>query len=294
MKDISDKLKENKPNISESSVKTYTSILKSLYFKHNDKNTAVNFKWFDNQANIIKLLKDKPASSRKTTFASLIALTPENDKYKKALLSDGKEYQTFIETQTKTPTQEANWKTFDEVKEVYRDMYEGAERLLNKTKALKPAELLFLQDFMIVALTSGYWIPPRRSSDWIYFRLNDIDKDSDNYIDEDEFVFNQYKTAKFYKQQRVKIPDGLKTILDKWVKINPHDTLLFDNSGKPLTAPRLTLKLNKIFDGRISTSMLRHIYLSDKLKDVPALNALQKQASDMGHSVSEALQYVKK
>jgi len=39
--------------------------------------------------------------------------------------------------------------------------------------------------------------------------------------------------------------------------------------------------------------LLRHIYLSDKLKDIPKLAELQKTAKEMGHSVAEALEYVK-
>jgi hypothetical protein len=39
--------------------------------------------------------------------------------------------------------------------------------------------------------------------------------------------------------------------------------------------------------------MLRHIYLTDKYKDIPALKELKKTAAEMSHSVSEALEYVK-
>jgi hypothetical protein len=52
--------------------------------------------------------------------------------------------------------------------------------------------------------------------------------------------------------------------------------------------------INAIFDGKISTSMLRHIFISDKLKDVPALKELKQMAQDMGHTVSEQLTYIKK
>jgi hypothetical protein len=79
------------------------------------------------------------------------------------------------------------------------------------------------------------------------------------------------------------------------MKLNPNDYLLFNNDGGQLTNTRLTQKLNKIFDGlKLSTSMLRHIYLTDKYKDIPAINELKQTASDMSHSVAEALEYVKK
>jgi integrase len=293
MKELIDCLKENKPNISDNTIKTYVSLLKSFYYKNHEKGDDMDCKWFENQDDIIELLKDKPASSRKTTFAALIAISKENDKYKKALLSDGKKYQEFIDTQTKTDTQADNWKTFDEVKNVYETMYDKVKPLLN-AKTLDEKDFKVLQDFIILSLTSGYWVPPRRS-EWIYVKLKNIDKVKDNFIEKNQFVFNKYKTAKFYEQQKVDIPKGLKTILTKWIKLNPYDYLLVDGKGQSMTNVRLTQKLNSIFDGtKISTSMLRHIYLSDKLKNVPALQELQKQAADMGHSVSEALQYVKK
>jgi hypothetical protein len=92
----------------------------------------------------------------------------------------------------------------------------------------------------------------------------------------------------------VAIPKGLKLIISKWVKINKGDWLICDHYGKQLTNVKLSQRLNKIFDGlKISTSMLRHIYLSDKLKDIPKLQELEKLAQDMGHSLKEQMEYIK-
>ena len=40
--------------------------------------------------------------------------------------------------------------------------------------------------------------------------------------------------------------------------------------------------------------MLRHIYLTNVYKDVPKINQMQDLANEMGHSVSTALEYVKR
>jgi len=238
------------------------------------------------------LLEDKAPSSRKTTYAALIAIAKENDKYKKALLTDGKAYDQFIKTQTKTEVQETNWKSFDEVKKIYEDMYSKVKPLLN-LKEIDASDYKKLQDFIILSLTSGYWIPPRRSQDWTELKIKNIDKEKDNYIDKNSFVFNKFKTAKFYETQKVDIPKGFKAILTKYLKLNKNDYLITDDKGNKLTNVRLTQKLNHIFGNNISTSMLRHIYLTEKLKDVPKLAELDKLAHDMGHSVSEAMEYVK-
>lgn len=289
---MEEQIKKNKPKISASSLKTYISLLKSLYRKNN-KDGDINLAWFNNQDDIIESLKDKPASSRKTTYAALIAVADKNDKYKSALLDDGKTYDKFIKSQTKTEKQAENWKSFEEVKKVYDDMYSKVKPLLN-AKQLSLSDYKKLQDFIIVALTAGVFISPRRSMDWVDMKIKNVDKEKDNYIEKSSFVFNKYKTAKFYETQRVDIPKPLKTILNKFIKLNPHEYLLTDDKGQKMTNVRLTQKLNRIFDGAISTSMLRHIYLTEQLKDVPALEKLEKMAADMGHSVGEALEYVKR
>lgn len=292
MKTISERIKENKENISASSLKTYNSLLRSLYYNNHPKDTDIDLEWYDKQDKVIDSLKDKPYSSRKTTYAALIALTKNNDKYKKALLEDGNKYKEFINTQTKTEKQESNWKSFEEIKNVVDSHYEKIKPLL-KRKSLDDNEYKQFQDFIILALTSGVYFSPRRSSDWCFMKIKNIDKTYDNYIDKNNFIFNKYKTSKFYGKQSVEIPKELKSILNKFIKFNPNEYLLTDGKGQQLSTIRLTQKLNTIFGNKISTSMLRHVYLTDKLKDVPALNDLKELATDMGHSVTEQLQYIK-
>jgi predicted Zn-dependent protease len=55
----------------------------------------------------------------------------------------------------------------------------------------------------------------------------------------------------------------------------------------------ITQMLNVLYGKAISTSMLRHIYLSHLYKDVPKLEQIAKTAHEMGHSVEMALEYVK-
>lgn len=295
MKELVNAIKQNKPDIKDGTLKTYVSLLKSLYYKHHDKSSEINCNWFYEQDDIIELLKDKAGSSRKTTYAALIAICPDekNGKYKKAMMQDSKEYSEWVSTQQKSQAQDENWKSFDEIKKVYDNFYARVKPLLNSKEPLSTKDFVILQDFIILALTSGVFIAPRRSLDWCEMKIKNVDKAHDNYIEKNEFVFNQYKTAKFYSTQKVEIPKALKTILNKYIKLNPNEYLIADNTGKKLTNVRLTQKLNALFGSKISTSMLRHIYISNKLKDVPALKELQQMAQDMGHSVTEQLTYIK-
>lgn len=291
---LAELIKSKKEGISESSVKTYVSLLKSLYYMKHDKGSDINHKWFNNQDEIIELLKEKPASSRKTTYSALVSVAEDCDKYRKNMMEDGAAYNKHISSQTMSDTQKENWKSFDEVKKIYESTYAKVKPLLNTTDELNKKDYNSLMDFIILSLTCGYWIPPRRSQDWVDFKVKNFNPKEDNCIIKGNFVFNKYKTAKFYHEQLVEIPKGLKLIISKWVKITRGDYLISDQVGKQLTNVKLSQRLNKIFDGlKISTSMLRHIYLSDKLKDVPKLQELQKLAADMGHSLKEQMEYVK-
>jgi hypothetical protein len=287
-------IKERKPSISDSTVRTYASLLKSLYYNHHEKGSDMNYKWFNKQDDIIELLKHKAASSRKTTYSALVCIADDNEKYKKEMMSDAADYNKMIKTQTKSEKQDENWKSFDEVKKIYETNYAKVKPLLNSKDELNKKDYGSLEDFIILSLTCGYWIPPRRSTDWCEFKIKDFNPKEDNCIVKGNFVFNKYKTARFYHEQIVPIPKGLKLILTKWVKYNKGEWLICDHYGRKMTNVKLTQRLNKVFDGlKISTGMLRHIYLSEKLKDIPKLQELEQLASDMGHSVGEALEYIK-
>ena len=57
---------------------------------------------------------------------------------------------------------------------------------------------------------------------------------------------------------------------------------------------QVTQMLHGFFGKPVSTSLLRHIYLTGKYGNIPALKEMEKTAEAMGHSLQESLQYVKK
>lgn len=291
---LEERIKERKGEVSHNTIRTYVSLLKSLYYAHHEKGSDMDLKWFDDQDHIIELLKHKAPSSRKTTYSALVCIANDNDKYRKQMMADAVDYNKMIKTQSKSEKQDENWKSFDDIKKIYESNYAKVKPLLNSKEELGKKDYASLEDFIILSLTCGYWIPPRRSQDWCEMKIKNFDPKEDNCINKGHFIFNKYKTAKFYHEQAVPIPKGLKVILTKWIKQNKGEYLIQDHYGKKMNSIKLSQRLNKIFDGlKISTSMLRHIYLTDKLKDVPKLQELEQLAQDMGHSLKEQLEYVK-
>jgi hypothetical protein len=70
--------------------------------------------------------------------------------------------------------------------------------------------------------------------------------------------------------------------------------MLYSTNGNKLSSPQISRILNKVFDKNVSTSMLRHIYLTNIYKDLPALNKMEELSREMGHSLLQGLEYIKR
>jgi hypothetical protein len=281
-----------KPNISVSSVNTYNSILKNLH-KNVFKDIDIDLKNFEKTAPIISYLKDLEPRKRKTILASLVVIT-DNKRYRDQMLKDIEEYRADESKQIKSDKQNDSWLDTSEINDIFNDMSTNVN-ILYKKKVKSMSDLQDIQNYIIMCVLSGIFIPPRRSKDYVDFKIRDIDKDIDNYIDKKYFVFNSYKTAKTYQRQEIAIPPELLKILNKWIKINPTDYLLFDSNSKKLSNVKLTQRLNKIFGKKASVNQLRHSYLSDKYQDTIKLNNdLADDMAAMGSSRHQEKIYIKK
>jgi len=281
-----------KPNISKSSVTTYNSILKNLYKKiFGDGNIDMNN--FEETSKVLSHLKDIEPNKRKTILSALVVIT-DNKKYRDQMMKDIEEYKSNESNQLKNDKQTESWVEKDEITELYEAMAKNV-KILYKKKELTMADLQEIQNYIILCILSGLFIPPRRSKDYVDFKIKDIDHEKDNYINKKMFVFNSYKTAKTYQRQEIPIPPELMKILNKWIKINPTDYLLFDINGKKLSNVKITQRLNKIFGKKASVNQLRHSYLSDKYQDTIKLNKdMADDMKAMGSSRSQEQIYIKK
>jgi len=284
-----------RPSLSASSVTTYNSILTNLYRKvFGDEN--IDPAKFSETHKILDHLKNLPPNRRKTILSSLVVICPDHKEYREIMMADIKKYNNEIAKQEKTPTQKENWVDAPEIKTVLATYKKHADLLYKKT-ALTDADLQEIQKYVLLCLLSGVYIPVRRSKDYCDFKTANINREKDNYLEKSNLIFNSYKTAKAYGEQRIPIPIQLKNILAKWIKIaTDHcDYLFFDKNKQPLTSVKLNQRLNKIFDGKkISVNALRHAYLTDKYAHTLRTNAeLAEDMTEMGSSKNMATTYIK-
>ena len=293
MNDIKEYIAQKRPTLSASSITTYASILKNLY-KRVFGDGDVNLDQFEKTEPVLKYLADMPPNRRKTILSSLVIIT-DKKPYRDLMATDVRDYNRDISKQEKTPQQEASWVETADVKAVSEDLKRNAD-LIMKKKSITPSDLQQIQNYIIMCVLGSLYIKPRRSKDFVDFKIRNVDKETDNYMDKNKFVFNSYKTAKTYGKQEVDIPVQLRNIITKWSKINPTDYLLFDANMNKLSSVKLNQRLNRIFGGKkVGVNQLRHTYLTDKFGDtINQKKELANTMEEMGSSSAMADTYIKK
>lgn len=306
------KLKQNKPKVSQSTLDAYHSSLRILYKNvvgSEAKSLDDMYKLFftkQGMRRVVSVLDKVKKSLRKSRLASIIALCENGTKnekeicdiYRDRMINDIKATDNEDEKQEKSDKQEKNWKSMEELQNKYEELKQKTTPLWKKkAESITKKEYDTLQKYVIASLFILQ--APRRIKD--YTDLVWKKDDEKNYIDtsKKEFVFNSYKTAKTYGEQRVDVNDELLKILKKWEQKKKamrirSDYVFSDRDGTPYTQPNFTRELNSIFGKGISASMIRHIYLSEKYKDMPAMKEMEKTAEELGHSKEQMLKYIKK
>ena len=291
--DLAKILTEKRPTLGPNSVKTYTSVLKSLHAKVFGTKTPTSIDNFMKTDKILDALANKSPVSRKTTLSALVVLT-NNNKYRQQMLLDIKEHTNEIDKQEKSQKQIENSISQEEIKALLKHLKKKADSLF-KQSTHSNRDYQDIQDYIMLLLMSGQGgLPPRRSLDYTAFRIRNS-TEKDNFMDGKHFVFNTFKTAKSAGQQRIEVPLKTRNLIKKWSAINSTDYLFFDSHRNPMTSVKMTQKLNKIFGGKhISVNALRSSYLSTKFQDSIQLKKdIDDTMKQMGSSGNVATTYIK-
>jgi hypothetical protein len=276
-------LKANRPELKESSIKNYMSNLKSLYRSvfGDDKYTLSNF---NNTEPILDFVHQKPVASQHSSLAYLFVLTG-NPVYQQEM----KRVKVLVNehVNAREPPAEENMTSAEEIQEVFEKLKKRSSQIYKKKEFTKET-LLELQNTILVALMSNLYIPPRRSLDYEQMLLHGKD-DSKNYIDGNELVFNVYKTAKHYGQQRVKMPPPLKKMIDNYRKVSPYEYLFTGAFGKPLHS--ITPRLTELFGHPVGVNSMRRNSTQQFNEFADQHPKVKEHMKLMGSSVGELNHY---
>ena len=303
-------------NIKENSLRAYMISLRKL---HEKLETDADFnsidKWLcgKNVEKIINLLSDMKITTRKNYIAAVIvALTTDKDKYEEQL-KEYREYLSIIveeytkqlKSQTKSKKQEDNWVSMDELKEIVSGYKKEIRKMDLANKELWSNKEFNIYQLYLVGLLYTELPPVRLDysnmlliSEPDYKKLKEKDK---NYLvlvsrNKKYFSLGSYKTEDKYGVHIIEIPTIINSVINKFLQHNTTGFFLVNTQRNMLTDNGLTKLLNKVFAAtgkKISSTMIRHIYLSGKYDANQA--EMEKDAAAMLHSVgTQQGVYVKK
>ena len=291
---------ENKPDIAASSRHLYTHNLRKLNNNKEIKNLN-----FLSKPEILERLEGLNPNTKRTYIIAIVSSLRDRpeakykklyDKFYKMLLKINAELKNNT---TKSEKQKENWISQEEVIKKYNELAEVIAEIKGRRRI---SEEKYTQLLNAVVLGLYCLQPPRRNKDYTNcFVVKKVPGDTErNYLDikEWEWVFNNYKTKKTYKQVKLDVPDELKDLLKVYLQYHPFAKemkkksfdpvpLLMTQDGKVIdTSTEMTRMLNKIFGKKIGSSLLRNIFLTDKYKDTK--EELEEDAKAMGTSSSTA------
>jgi len=316
IKNLSNELKIQK-NVSDSTVQAYLRNLKKL----NNDEPLKNYNFLKSVESINeKLSKYKENTKRNflISIVSVLSLSDKpvvkklHDKYYNLMMKKNEEINKDVNPNDLTEVQDKNWISWSDVRKQYDELEKKVDEFY-KEKHISDGQYNILLSYVILSLYIHQ--SPRRNKDYQIMKLTNnysaTSSKDNNWLDlsKKEFIFNSYKTSSKYGSQRIPIGDALWKVLLKYFKhhkltsfrkgiptLNENDNddwFLIHKDGSPLDKVNsITRILNKIFNKAIGSSMLRHIFLTDKYGEV--VDNQKKDANNMAHSEGQQKDYIKK
>lgn len=284
---LSELIKIDRPNITESSVKTYVQNLKKLgIIKVEDLE-----KLYDT-TEMMKTIDDNKLSMKRNLISSIIVIIRAAamrkelyEVYRQQLFEYTRQYNMEISQNEKTAVQEKNWVKMSELKKIARNL---AKKKIN-------------QDALIAYLYS-YTSPCRL--DYYSMKIvgpKDILDKNQNYLvihntRRKEFVFRDFKTSNKYNEIIIKVNKDINRIINQFLKLHPERKyLLQKKDGEPLSRNALGKLLPRIFKDtgkEVSINIIRHVYITENT-DLEMLKSAKELSHDMMHGTGVQMTYAK-
>lgn len=298
MSEVEDKIKTLRPNLKPNTIKQYEAQLRKLQ-KLFDTD---NYKFLDDPKKVEEKINHLHYTSRRNVYNAVIILLLALDKDKKLI----EEYGDMRDELNKQyQDEQASGKISDKQKDNFVDIEELYKMLGQMEKDIKPLKKKDTLNQNERQLIKGYTIfsslvriPVRNDlaglifiSKTTYNKLSNKEKEDNNYLvqlkNNLQYIFNEYKTSKKYKENVIDIPKDLQKILRQYIKFNNYKVgdVIFPISKNGLTQ-LLTKYSMKYMNKKISSTMIRKSYLSSKYSTMK--KEMEKDSKIMGHSVQTA------
>lgn len=248
-------------------------------------------------------LSEQSLGMRKTLTANILGLlklqtkpkTPKKivKSWEKYFDEICKEYADKSKYKESSEKEKQNHMSMDEIRDILKVYESDAKKIDDKTE-LRMSDMITYEKFIILYLYTT--LPPLRSEDY-YNMLLTISK-KNNYINLKSKIMyiKVYKTSKTYGTRKIKLSKELVNILSKWLELQKRFNKDLDiyylmptissNLARPQSQQGFTDLLNRIFHPKkISSSMLRKIYISELIDKELSPEERKDITKIMGHSL---------
>ena len=279
-------LKDKKLNTAKSYVSSFERIMKNIDEKYSDEKTYTAGSINRRFGKIEKYLELQSLSSRKVLLNGLIKflifvsakesiMEKFNDLFKK-IATESDNMRVYKKPSKKELDNKIDYKDLDK----YHESYKGQLKSYFVYNIDIP--------YLMISLYSKF--VPLRQSEWTSsVVVNECDDNmKGNYVclKHGKVHINDYKTVDSYGSKTLDLPTDLLDIIETITK--KHGTkYLLPNRGLDdhMTSSEFTKLSNKAFKKKISSSMLRKIYISEKLSDNSFSGEQRKElAKQLSHS----------
>ena len=289
MKSLKEMIMNDRPHLSEGSVRTYLTNLRKIGISE-----PSDIEKLDEPDYVFNIIDEMKLNMKRNVVSCvLIIITASGGRkdlyeiYRQKLFDLGKEYNAEMAKNEKTETQEKNWVKIEELKTItkrlLRENPKNQNSLIAALYTMQPPTRLDYYDMEIVGPKAEI------GNEKNYLVIHNTRRK--------EFVFNDYKTSNKYNQMIIKVSKELNRVINKFLKLNPERKYLLQQSRsqKPLTRNALGKLIPIIFKEtgkNVTLNIIRHVYVSEQV-DLAAVKKFQEIAKNMMHSSAEQTSYNK-
>tara|TARA_R110000764_G_scaffold5211_11_gene20907 strand:+ start:335 stop:1270 length:936 start_codon:yes stop_codon:yes gene_type:complete len=282
IENLTEKIKEARPNIKDSTIKMYVGNLNKLkkIFEKTD------FGFLKDFGEVKEKLNEKHFTTQRNYYNSIIILLMAMkedkeliDKYNTIRDELNSKYLENQKSGVISLKQKNSFITIDELKGFIENIRKDLNiPKLKKSKEIPEKDKKLLMVYVILSILIENPMRNDLSSMKIigkkgYNNLTDKEKEDNNYLVIEKgllkFILNSYKTSKKYKEKIINISKPLEKIIRMYMRIHKlgNGDTLFPISRNGIS--QLLIKTSKKYlNKNISTTMIRKIVASDLLQDV--------------------------
>lgn len=250
-------------------------------------------------------LEEQKIGVKKTLIANILGLlklqtkpkTPKKvlTKWEKYFDEVCKDYADKSKYKESSEKEKENHMSMEEIKQTLKHYETLTKPIRHKEgKDLKPKDMITFEKYIVLLLYTT--LPPLRSEDYYKMLLTISKKDNYTNLKSRVMYIKVYKTSKTYGTRKINLSKELTDELKTWVEIqkkyNPEITTVYlmptvsSKLTKPLSQQAFTDLLNRIFHPKkISSSMLRKIYISELIDKQLSPDERKAITKIMGHSL---------